>query len=125
MKVLVTGSTGYVGGRLVPRLLEAGHEVRCMTRNPERLRMHPWRDQVEVVDADALDADGLPAALDGCNAAFYLIHNMAEDRKRFAQRDRDAAANFAAAADKSSLHHLPGRPGSRRRGPLHPSREPP
>jgi len=106
MKVLVTGATGYIGGRLVPLLLERGHEVRCMTRNPDQLTLDPWRDQVEVVAADAFDPDSLDAALSGCHAAYFLIHAMKTTPKRFAEEGRRAAANFQAAADRAGLRRI-------------------
>src|SRR3954454_1211028 len=71
---LVTGATGYIGGRLVPELIAAGHRVRVMTRSPERLRDHPWAAQVEVARADAGDADAVAAACAGVDVAYYLIH---------------------------------------------------
>ncbi|MDH3472040.1 MAG: NAD(P)H-binding protein, partial [Acidimicrobiia bacterium] len=69
MKVLVTGATGYIGGRLVPRLIDQGHQVRCMTRDPAQLTLDAWRAKVEVVAADALQPDTLAKALEGCDAA--------------------------------------------------------
>ena len=77
MKILVTGATGYIGGRLVPRLLDSGHEVRCMVRNPQKLSLYPWRDQVEVVAGDVLDERSVKDAMIGCDAAAYLVHSMA------------------------------------------------
>ncbi len=106
MKVLVTGATGYIGGRLVPRLLEGGFEVRCMTRDPEQLALDPWRDEVEVVKADALDRAALAPALQGCDAAYYLIHSMGGGRGDFAETDRRAAENFRDAADAAGLKRL-------------------
>ena len=73
---LVTGATGYIGGRLVPELLGAGHRVRVMTRNPERLRDHPWAGSVEIVRADATDADQVAAACAGVDVVYYLIHAL-------------------------------------------------
>ena len=105
MKVLVTGATGYIGGRLVPRLLERGFQVRCMTRDVTRLTLDPWRDQVEMVEADALDAESLTVALDGCNAAYYLIHGMGSS-VGFAERDRIAAENFRDAAGVAGLERI-------------------
>ena len=103
MKVLVTGATGYIGGRLVPRLLASGFEVRCMTRDPERLRLDPWRKQVEVVAADAMDPSSLSAAVEGCDAAFYFIHSMEGSRGSFAEEDRLAAKYFSVAAEAAGL----------------------
>ncbi|NNL71373.1 MAG: NAD(P)H-binding protein, partial [Acidimicrobiia bacterium] len=68
-RILVTGATGYIGGRLIPRLLELGYRARCMTRDPRKLAFDPWHDDVEVVKADVLDPDSLAVALDGCDFA--------------------------------------------------------
>lgn len=106
MRVLVTGATGYIGGRLVPYLLNAGHQVRCMTRDPERLALDPWRDRVEVVLADALDPTTLDDALADCDVAYYLIHAMAGEVKRFAEIDRKTAANFAQACERQGLKRI-------------------
>jgi uncharacterized protein YbjT (DUF2867 family) len=106
MKVLVTGATGYIGGRLVHRLLEDGFDVRCMTRDPEQLQLDPWRDRVEVVAADALVPDTLDSALAGCDTAFFLIHAMAKGNQEFSELDRRAATNFAAAAERASLSRI-------------------
>ncbi len=109
-RVLVTGATGYVGGRLVPQLLAAGHEVRCLTRVPSRLDLDPWRDQVEVVAGDVLDPGSLERALAECDAAYYLVHSMgaADD---FEDADRRGATNFqrvAAAAQLDRIVYLGG-----------------
>ena len=107
MRVLVTGATGYIGGRLIPRLLEQGHEVRAMARRSERLEDRPWGERVEVVVADLFDPDSLGRALDGVEAAYYLVHSMAGG-KDFIARDRLAAENFVAAAQRSgpTLKHV-------------------
>jgi uncharacterized protein YbjT (DUF2867 family) len=103
--VLVTGATGYIGGRLVPRLLDAGYEVRCMTRDPDQLSLVSWRDEVEVVAADVLHPETLSEAVEGCDAAFYLIHSMAGSRD-FADADRRGAEHFRDAADAADLKRI-------------------
>ena len=97
MKVLVTGATGYIGGRLVPRLLERGHEVRVMVRDPGRVAGRMWSSDVEIVRGDVEEPESLPSALAGIDAAYYLIHLMGSG-KDFAERDRRAARAFVAAA---------------------------
>ena len=74
--VLVTGATGYIGGRLVPRLLEAGYAVRCLVRAPRKLTDRPWADdaRVEIVKGDLSDRAGLVAVMRGCRMAYYLVH---------------------------------------------------
>ncbi|MCY9785362.1 SDR family oxidoreductase [Nocardiopsis sp. EMB25] len=100
MRVLVTGASGYVGGRLVPLLLEAGHDVRCLARTPEKLRDHPWRDRVEVVRGDVVDGSGLAEALTNVDTAYYLVHAMAGGRG-FAGQDAEGARVFARAAEEA------------------------
>ena len=100
-KVLVTGATGYLGGRLVLQLLAAGHNVRCMVRQPAGLAELPWHEQVQVVQADALETESLDTALDGVETAYYLIHSM-DGGELFAARDRQAAENFRRAAVRLS-----------------------
>ena len=73
---LVTGATGYIGGRLVPELLDAGYRVRCLARSPDRLRDHPWAGEAEVVAGDVTDAESVARALDGVDVAYYLVHAM-------------------------------------------------
>lgn len=104
-RVLVTGATGYIGGRLVPHLLAAGYRVRCLARDPVRLQGRPWLGQVEVVAGDCLQADTLPAALAGVDAAFYLVHSMAAGRQ-FEQRDLVAARHFGQAARAAGVRRI-------------------
>jgi uncharacterized protein YbjT (DUF2867 family) len=106
MRVLVTGATGYIGGRLVPRLLEAGHCVRVLVRDARRIAGRPWADHVEVVVGDLLDPDSLAPALADVDAAYYLVHAMYGGGD-FARRDREAADHFVAAAQVSdTLRHV-------------------
>ncbi|OLT29428.1 NAD(P)-dependent oxidoreductase [Nocardiopsis sp. CNR-923] len=102
MRILVTGASGYVGGRLVPRLLDAGHEVRCLARSPGKLRDHPWRDRVEVVRGDVLDGTGLAEALAGVDTAYYLVHAMSGGRG-FVGQDARGARTFARAAEDAGV----------------------
>jgi uncharacterized protein YbjT (DUF2867 family) len=96
-RVLVSGTTGYVGGRLIPCLLERDYRVRVLAREVSRLAGRTWRDQVEVAVGDVLDPATLPAALEGVETAYYLIHSMRRHAD-FGQRDLRAARNFAEAA---------------------------
>ncbi len=103
--VLVTGVTGYVGGRLVPKLLEAGYRVRVLARDPSRLQGRPWLDQVEVFQGDVLKPETLSPAMQGISAAYYLIHSMMSGED-FHQRDMQAARNFANAAQSQHLKRI-------------------
>lgn len=105
MKVAVIGATGYVGGRLVPELLAAGHEVRCLARTPERLDRIEWRSEVEVVQADVLDAASLDAALSGIEAVYYLVHAMGHSGD-FEQTDRDGAERTRIAAERAGVSRI-------------------
>jgi uncharacterized protein YbjT (DUF2867 family) len=102
---LVTGATGYIGGRLVPELLAAGHRVRVMTRTPERLRDRPWSDDVEIVRADALDAAAVAAACAGADVVFYLVHALGSGPE-FEDTDRRAARIMAAAVRDAGVSRL-------------------
>jgi uncharacterized protein YbjT (DUF2867 family) len=97
VKILVTGATGYVGGRIIPKLIERGHDVRVLVRDPKRIAGRPWADRVEVSHGDVENPATLPAALRDVDVAYYLVHLMASGRG-FVARDRNAAYNFVAAA---------------------------
>ena len=103
--ILVTGATGYVGGRLVPRLLESGYRVRCLVRDQTRLFGHPWLDEVEVVEGDVHKPETLPAAMQDVSAAYYLIHGM-KGGQVYADRDMIAADNFAFAAKQAGVQRI-------------------
>lgn len=103
--ILVTGATGYVGGRLVPRLLAAGYHVRCLARDPARLAGRAWPD-VEIVAGDVLAPETLLPAMAGVGTAYYLVHSMAEGEQGFADRDRAAATNFAQAAASAGVQRI-------------------
>jgi uncharacterized protein YbjT (DUF2867 family) len=100
--VLVTGATGYVGGRLVPRLLDAGHIVRVLARDAARVHDRPWAARVDIVEGDLTLPATLSGLCDGIRTAYYLVHSMG-GRRDFAERDRLAARTFADAA--SGVQH--------------------
>src|SRR3954468_15152374 len=102
---LVTGATGYIGGRLVPELLAAGHQVRVMTRSPDRLRDHPWAAQVEIVRADAADAGQVATACAGMDVVYYLIHALGSGPE-FEATDRRTARVMAEAARGAGVGRL-------------------
>jgi uncharacterized protein YbjT (DUF2867 family) len=103
-RVLLTGATGYVGGRLLRKLEESGRPVRCMVRRPETLSGRA-AEQTEVLYGDILDPDSLNEALACVTTAYYLVHSMAESGP-FAGADRRGAENFAAAARKSGVSRI-------------------
>ena len=96
MTVLVTGATGYIGGRLTSRLVERGVPVRLLVRDPRRIHGRWWEHDVEVVTGDLFDPASLARALDGAEQAYYLVHSMTHAAD-FAERDRVAARNFVQA----------------------------
>src|SRR5680860_937883 len=103
--VLVTGATGYIGGRLVPELLAAGFRVRVVTRQPRNLADREWHDQVEIVRGDAADPDALTEALRGVGVAYYLIHSLGTGAD-FEALDRAHARNFALAARACKISRI-------------------
>ena len=107
-RVAVVGATGYVGGRLVPRLLELGYEVVAISRSLTKLRARSWSENplVALRAADVTSHDSLTQALQGCDQAFYLVHSMDPGSHDFASKDRDAAQCFADVAAGVGLQHI-------------------
>ena len=105
LRCLVTGATGYIGGRLVPELLAEGHRVRCLARTPEKLRDHPWAGDVEVVGGDVTDAASVAAALRDVDVAYYLVHALGTG-DRFEQTDRKAARIFGEQARAAGVRRI-------------------
>ncbi len=103
--ILVTGASGYIGGRLVPALLEHDYSVCVMARDPERLQGRSWGSQVEVRRGDALEPGSLATALQGIRSAYYLIHSMGAAGS-FEQRDITAARNFGHAAANAGVERI-------------------
>ncbi len=105
MRMLVTGATGYVGGRLVPRLLAVGHEVVCLVRRPGSLDDRPWRDRVEVRIGDLLDPGTLVDGFAGCDVTYYLVHSMGRSGD-FHRAEQESAGNFRAAAEVADISRI-------------------
>src|SRR5215208_6525058 len=103
--ILVTGATGYIASRLVPRLLNAGYRVRCLARDPRRLKGRGWSHSVEVVQGDVTTPSTLHAALKGVHTAYYLIHNMTYGHG-YTSLELDSARAFASAAAEAGVEHI-------------------
>ena len=102
--ILLTGATGYIGGRLLKALEHAGYPICCLARRPEALKTRVGIN-TEVTKADCLDPATLPGAMAGVHTAYYLVHSMASPGK-FEEEDRQAARNFAGAARKAGVHRI-------------------
>ena len=103
--VLVTGATGYIGGRLAPLLVEEGRSVRVLVRGETRARSRPWSDQVDVVTGDVFNPEALSKALAGVDSAYYLIHSMARGPD-FHELDVEAARSFGKAARRAGVKRI-------------------
>jgi uncharacterized protein YbjT (DUF2867 family) len=99
-RIAIAGATGYIGGRLAPRLLEAGYAIRCLVRSPRKLDGRDWaaEERVEIRAVDLADTASLTQELRGCETAFYLVHSMMSADDEYAKRDLDLAHKFAAAS---------------------------
>jgi uncharacterized protein YbjT (DUF2867 family) len=104
-RVLVLGATGYVGGRLVPELIQAGFEVRCLTRTPEGLSGTEWAPDVEVVGGDLSDPSSIGDAFDGVDQVVYLVHSLGLGDD-FMQQERMTAQHARVAAEQAGVRHL-------------------
>ena len=103
--ILVTGATGYIASRLIPRLLDAGYPVRCLARDPRRLRGRNWFRAIEVVEGDVTNASSLKRALEGVHTAYYLIHNMSYGHG-YTSLELESARTFALAAAQAGVEHI-------------------
>jgi uncharacterized protein YbjT (DUF2867 family) len=105
VRCLVTGATGYIGARLVPRLLDEGHAVRALARNPDKLADVPWRERVEVARGDLGDVESLTSAFDGIDVVYYLVHSMGGSKDFAAEEDR-AVRNVVTAARRTGVRRV-------------------
>lgn len=106
--LFVTGATGYIGGRLVPRLIESGFRVRCLARSPRKLETRSWVSdpRVEVVAGDVADTARLAEAMQGCSGAYYLVHSMLAAGGDYASHDLELARSFARAAELAGCERI-------------------
>ena len=107
-RIAIAGATGYIGGRLAPRLLNAGYALRCLARSPRKLEGREWTadSRVEIRQADLADAISLTDGLGGCDAAFYLVHSMISADREYARRDLDLAFAFGKAALDAGVQRI-------------------
>jgi uncharacterized protein YbjT (DUF2867 family) len=105
LNVLVTGATGYIGGRLAPRLVEAGYRVRALARNPNKISDVPWAAAVDVVRGDLTDPDSLAEACRDIDVIYYLVHSMGNPGE-FIESERQCALNLAAAARRAGVGRI-------------------
>jgi uncharacterized protein YbjT (DUF2867 family) len=107
-RVAIAGSTGYIGGRLAPSLLEAGYDLRCLVRSPRKLEERTWTTdpRVEILQSDLSDQAALTPALSGCDVSFYLVHSMMSSDPAYARQDLALAVAFAGAARDAGVSRI-------------------
>lgn len=107
-QIAITGATGYIGGRLAPRLLDAGYAVCCLVRSAGKLQDREWaaHPAVEIRESSFDNAETLAGGLEGCSAAYYLVHSMTSAGKEYAEKDRQLALAFAEAARRASVKRI-------------------
>jgi len=103
--ILVTGATGYIASRLIPRLLDSRYRVRALARDPRRLAARSWFNKIDIIQADVTAPSTLAPALDGVHTAYYLIHNMTHGHG-YTSLELEAAHNFARAAEQAGIQHI-------------------
>ncbi len=106
--IFLTGATGYIGGRLAPRLIQAGYQIRCFARSRAKLRSRPWAEseQVDVIEGDANDERAVADAMRGCQAAYFLIHSMEVAGQEYRHRDLAIARTFGRAAAAAGVGRI-------------------
>lgn len=107
-RVAIAGATGYVGGRLVPRLLDLGYSVRCLVRSPRKLTGRPWSNHpsIEIQQVDFTNENDLSERLRGCSAAYYLVHSMMSASEDYARQDRLQAETFSRASRAAGIERI-------------------
>ena len=105
MEILFTGATGYIASRLIPRLLDRGHRVRALARDPRQLDGRAWSASIELVAGDVTSPSTLRPALEGVHTAYYLVHNM-KSGHGYTSLELDGARNFARAAEEAGVQHI-------------------
>jgi uncharacterized protein YbjT (DUF2867 family) len=117
--VFVAGASGYIGARLVPRLLDAGYSVRCLARTPQKLEPRTWarHPRVSIVQGDLASSENLAALMQGCGAAFYLVHSLLSSGEHDNARDAGLARRFVSAASEAGLARIIYLGGLRETGP--------
>lgn len=105
-RVAVLGATGYIGGRLVPRLLDSGYQVRCLVRSPGKLQDRDWAERAEIHQTDLNDTAAIARSLAGCQAVYYLVHSMVSAGAEYVEEDRRLALNVAEAARQAGVGRI-------------------